>query len=143
LALGQEDDMLCLECLAKQTDSSPDQVLLRTREYVLSRECFRKEWQKYGSRSACPDPFGCLPDVCFGAELADYSLDLRGVACPINFVKTRLFLDKMQAGQSLEVWLDDGEPVESVTASVASEGHSIKHSTRQPEGFHKITIVRT
>jgi TusA-related sulfurtransferase len=74
--------------------------------------------------------------------MADFSLDLRGVACPMNFVKTRLFLDKIKPGQSVEVLLDDGEPIESVTSSVQSEGHAIGSSNQAPEGFHRLTIVR-
>jgi TusA-related sulfurtransferase len=41
----------------------------------------------------------------------DLQLDLRGTPCPINFVKTKLKLERMAAGQVLEVWLDPGEPV--------------------------------
>jgi TusA-related sulfurtransferase len=33
------------------------------------------------------------------------TLDLRGVKCPTNFVKTRLKLDKMAAGEQLTVLL--------------------------------------
>lgn len=75
-------------------------------------------------------------------KMADFSLDLRGVACPINFVKTRLFLDKINSGQSLEVWLDDGEPIESVTSSIAAEGHSILSSEQDSSGFHKLCLVK-
>jgi TusA-related sulfurtransferase len=74
--------------------------------------------------------------------MADFSLDLRGVACPINFVKTRLFLDKINSGQSLEVWLDDGEPIESVTSSIAAEGHPILSSEQDSSGFHKLCLVK-
>ena len=56
-------------------------------------------------------------------------LDLRGVACPMNFVKTRLKLDKLATGELLEAFLDAGEPIESVTSSVLSEGHLIESST--------------
>ncbi len=52
-------------------------------------------------------------------------LDLTGVACPINFVRTKLKLDAMQLGDILEVILDDGEPIESVSTSVTEEGHQI------------------
>jgi TusA-related sulfurtransferase len=75
-------------------------------------------------------------------KMADFSLDLRGVACPINFVKTRLFLDKINSGQSLEVWLDDGEPIESVTSSIAAEGHPILSSEQDNSGFHKLCLVK-
>lgn len=53
------------------------------------------------------------------------TLDLRGVICPYNFVKTKLSLDAMQPGQILEVFLDDGEPIRNVPRSVENEGHTI------------------
>jgi TusA-related sulfurtransferase len=53
------------------------------------------------------------------------SLDLRGVACPLNFVKTKLALECMDKNSVLEVLLDDGEPITNVTASVKEEGHKI------------------
>jgi TusA-related sulfurtransferase len=60
-------------------------------------------------------------------------LDLRGVACPMNFVKTKLKLDKMAAGALLEVLLDHGEAFESVTESVSAEGHRIEESALEAE----------
>lgn len=69
-------------------------------------------------------------------------LDLRGVACPMNFVKTRLKLDKMSTGEILEVWLDDGEPIESVTSSVLSEGHLIECSVKV-ESYHSLRIRKS
>ncbi len=55
----------------------------------------------------------------------DQCLDLKGVPCPLNFVKTKLTLEGMGAGSILEVLLDDGEPIINVTASVKEEGHQI------------------
>jgi len=57
--------------------------------------------------------------------VADEELDLRGVICPYNFVKTKLKLDTMHAGQVLAVLLDDGEPIRNVPRSVENEGHAI------------------
>jgi TusA-related sulfurtransferase len=70
------------------------------------------------------------------------NLDLRGVPCPTNFVKARLFLDKMQSGDSVEILLDDGEPFENVTLSVQEEGHKISSSEQDPAGFHKVVIEK-
>lgn len=56
----------------------------------------------------------------------DASLDLRGTPCPINFVRTKLQLEKMPMGAVLEVWLDGGEPVEQVPDSLRMEGHVIE-----------------
>lgn len=58
-------------------------------------------------------------------EKPDQSIDLRGVLCPMNFVKTKLKLEEMETGQVLEVFLDDGEPMRSVPRSVKEEGHKI------------------
>lgn len=60
------------------------------------------------------------------ASMADASLDLRGTPCPINFVRTKLQLDKMPPGSLLEVWLDAGEPVEQVPDSLRMEGYGIE-----------------
>ena len=56
---------------------------------------------------------------------SNYVLDLRGIECPLNFVKTKIQLEKMQKGQILEIWLDPGEAIESVPPSVREEGHEI------------------
>jgi len=55
----------------------------------------------------------------------DKYINLKGVECPLNFVKTKLELETMDAGEVLEVELDDGEPITNVTASVKEEGHRI------------------
>jgi TusA-related sulfurtransferase len=68
-------------------------------------------------------------------------LDLRGVACPMNFVKTKLYMDKMPPGESVTVLLDEGEPVESVSSSVSAEGHAVLEQARQTEG-HFLVIIR-
>ena len=51
--------------------------------------------------------------------------DFRGVACPMNFVKTKIELATLKSGDLLEVLLDDGEPIENVPGSVKMEGHKI------------------
>lgn len=55
----------------------------------------------------------------------DEMLDLKGAPCPINFVKTKLKLEGMEADEVLEVILDDGDPIKNVAASVKEEGHKI------------------
>lgn len=55
----------------------------------------------------------------------DAELDLRGVICPYNFVKTKLKLEAMAEGQILSVILDAGDPIRNVPQSVSNEGHTI------------------
>ena len=52
-------------------------------------------------------------------------LDLRGTPCPINFVRTKMKLEQMDAGELLEVWLDAGEPIEQVPDSLKMAGYTI------------------
>ena len=69
--------------------------------------------------------------------------DFRGVACPLNFVKTRLALDGIASGQQLEVWLDNGEPIENVPGSVEklNEGHQIVARISE-EGYWRVIIKK-
>ncbi len=55
----------------------------------------------------------------------DAELDLRGVICPYNFVKTKLKLEMMEQGQILSVMLDAGDPIRNVPQSVRNEGHTV------------------
>ena len=52
-------------------------------------------------------------------------LDLRGVPCPMNWVRARLALEELAPGDSLVLTLDDGEPLESVPRSAREEGHEV------------------
>ena len=55
----------------------------------------------------------------------DATLDLRGVVCPINFVKTKLKLEEMKKGEILEIVIDSGEPIANVPRSIKEEGHKV------------------
>jgi sulfite reductase (ferredoxin) len=65
--------------------------------------------------------------------------DLRGVACPMNFVRTKLELAQLQSGDILEVWLDDGQPINNVPGSVRNEGHTVLSLT-PIENYWKVVI---
>jgi TusA-related sulfurtransferase len=73
--------------------------------------------------------------------LPDAELDLRGVICPYNFVKTKLKLEAMEEGQILSVLLDDGDPIRNVPRSVSNEGHTILSQDRI-EGSYRVVIRR-
>ncbi|AKV67831.1 MAG: sulfurtransferase TusA family protein [Microcystis aeruginosa Ma_QC_Ch_20071001_S25] len=69
------------------------------------------------------------------------TLDLRGTPCPINFVRTKLQLEKMTAGERLEVWLDAGEPIEQVPTSLTVEGYQIE-SIEDRDSFFVLKVYR-
>jgi sulfite reductase (ferredoxin) len=68
--------------------------------------------------------------------------DLRGVACPMNYVKTKLKLEMMDAGEQLEVWLDSGEPIKNVPMSLKNDGHKVLiQEALEPEASHYRILV--
>ena len=72
----------------------------------------------------------------------DGKIDLRGVLCPINFVKTKLKLETMESDQILEVTLDDGEPMRNVPRSVKEDRHKIVKVEKSGDDF-KIYIKKS
>jgi tRNA 2-thiouridine synthesizing protein A len=61
------------------------------------------------------------------------TLDITLEHCPMTFVKARLALEKLAAGDQLEVFLSEGEPLQSVPRSAAEQGYKVLEVT-QVEG---------
>lgn len=68
-------------------------------------------------------------------------MDLRGVRCPINYVKTKMKLETMAAGELLQIVIDEGEAYANVPNSVRSDGHEILDETKL-ERAYQLTIRR-
>ena len=52
-------------------------------------------------------------------------MDLRGIKCPINYVKAKLRLETMPKGEKLLLYLDPGEPIRNVPASLKNDGQDV------------------
>jgi tRNA 2-thiouridine synthesizing protein A len=74
--------------------------------------------------------------------MSEESLDLRGVVCPMNFVKTKLKLESMEDGEILEVVLDTGEPIQNVPKSLKDEGYKIVGVQKEDDHF-KIRVEKS
>ena len=61
------------------------------------------------------------------------------MACPMNFVKTKLALENLTSGQRLKILLDEGAPIQNVPRSVSGEGHKILEQTK--EGNHWSLVI--
>ncbi len=62
-------------------------------------------------------------------------VDLRGVSCPMNFVKAKIALEKVDIGQTLEFLLDPGEPVRNVPESFTAQGQEVTAVEKAGEHF--------
>ena len=53
------------------------------------------------------------------------SLDITGLTCPMTWVRTKLELERMAAGEALDVRCRPGEALENVPRSAREAGHAV------------------
>jgi TusA-related sulfurtransferase len=58
--------------------------------------------------------------------VATRTLDITGLRCPMTWVRTKLELERLAAGETLEVRLPPGEAVDSVPRSAREAGHDVE-----------------
>jgi TusA-related sulfurtransferase len=68
--------------------------------------------------AASPDPTAA-PDPAV-------QLDLRGTPCPLNFLRSKLALEKLELGAWLQVELDAGEPEQMVASGLREAGQHVQ-----------------
>jgi TusA-related sulfurtransferase len=54
-----------------------------------------------------------------------HTLDITGLRCPMTWVKTKLALERLAPGESLEVACPPGEALENVPRSAREAGHEV------------------
>jgi dissimilatory sulfite reductase (desulfoviridin) alpha/beta subunit len=91
--------------------------------HTLDRIGVNKAFAKIFSEETGERPVAADIDTASAAK--SNFLDLRGVCCPLNFVKAKLAMDKIKSGEAIEFYLDDGEPIVNVTRSLKNEGHQV------------------
>lgn len=71
-------------------------------------------------------------------------MDLRGVRCPLNFVRAKMALGRLTVGDELELVLDAGEPADSVPRALRDEGQTVLAERAEPEaGVVRLLVRRT
>ncbi|MCH2205300.1 MAG: sulfurtransferase TusA family protein [Lentisphaerales bacterium] len=77
------------------------------------------------------------------SEEAVTSLDLRGIACPINYVKAKMALENLTDGDSLEMQIDTGEAYRMVPASLREDGHKIVElAPSEDETYYSLVVLK-
>ena len=57
--------------------------------------------------------------------MAAHTLDVTDVTCPLTWVRTKLALERLEAGEELVVRCRAGEALENVPRSAAEAGHDV------------------
>lgn len=65
---------------------------------------------------------------------ADREIDITRDVCPMTFVKTRIALDRLSAGQTLLVRLRGEEPLRNVPRTATEQGHTVLEQRAQEDG---------
>ena len=69
-------------------------------------------------------------------------LDITMDSCPITFVKTKIALEKLKAGQSLEVHINAGEALEGLPNSLKELGFTITKKKKLANNSFSLHIIR-
>ncbi len=70
------------------------------------------------------------------------AIDITADTCPMTYVRTRLALDVMEAGQILLVKLKGADPLRNVPRAAADQGHELLDLLAQPDGTHVLVIQK-
>lgn len=67
-------------------------------------------------------------------------LDITRESCPMTFVRTRLALDRLTAGQALLVMLRGDEPRRNIPRTAVEQGHFILGTEEDADGTMRLLI---
>jgi TusA-related sulfurtransferase len=69
------------------------------------------------------------------------TVDLRGVACPFNFLKAKLAVDGIKSSEHVEFLLDELDPVRRVSKGMVEDGHRVL-TLREKEGTYSLVVEK-
>ena len=74
--------------------------------------------------------------------MATKTLDITREHCPMTFVKTKIELAKLQAGDTLEVLLSEGEPLDNVPRNARDQGYHVLSVEHVQGTTHRVVIQK-
>jgi TusA-related sulfurtransferase len=74
--------------------------------------------------------------------MTTFKLDITREHCPMTFVKTKIALSKLNAGEVLEVILSEGEPLENVPKSSREQGFKVLEVSHVEGLIHRVLIQK-
>lgn len=80
-------------------------------------------------------------------QSTNHFIDITGEVCPLTFVRTKLLIEKMRSGETLEVRLRGAEPLRNVPRSVTELGHAIlsieAEAGQDATGVHRLRLRKS
>ena len=69
-------------------------------------------------------------------------LDITKDRCPMTFVKTKLKLEELESGDTLEILLTTGEPLNNVPRTATEQGYTVVETTLVKDNIYKVVIKK-
>ena len=73
--------------------------------------------------------------------MATKVLDITKEHCPMTFVKTKIELSKLQPGDTLEVLLTEGEPLDNVPRNAKEQGYDVLAVEHVNGPIYKVSLA--
>lgn len=73
---------------------------------------------------------------------SDDFIDITDLICPITFVKSKMKLEDLDAGQILEVKMNEGEPISNLPRSFRDEGHKVVQVDDNGDGTYNVFVEK-
>jgi TusA-related sulfurtransferase len=74
--------------------------------------------------------------------MATKQLDITHDHCPMTFVKTKIELSKLSEGDTLEVLVVEGEPLDNIPKSSIEQGYKVLEVAHVNGKVHKIVLQK-
>ncbi len=67
-------------------------------------------------------------------------LDLRGLRCPLNWARARVFLEQLEAESEVELWVDDPRGARDIPGAAEACGYQVL-AVEEVERAWRIVVV--
>jgi TusA-related sulfurtransferase len=74
--------------------------------------------------------------------MSTFNLDITKERCPMTFVKAKLHLEQLESGDTTEILLVAGEPLDNVPRTATEQGYQVLETTHVKDNIHKLTIKK-
>lgn len=74
--------------------------------------------------------------------MSRFNLDITKERCPMTFVKAKLHLEQLESGDTTEILLTAGEPLDNVPRTVTEQGYQVLESIHMRDNIHKLVIKK-
>jgi len=74
--------------------------------------------------------------------MSTFNLDITRERCPMTFVKAKLHLEQLEPGDTTEILLVAGEPLDNVPRTATEQGYQVLESVHVRDNIHRLTIKK-